>query len=144
MKKNVIWITLIFICVTLVGIITYELFFKRTPEKILLSQFGVSLKGYDYSIISINEQWDYNGDGFCMIQFDLARFRSQDFNNIVNSSFIKLPIENEIEASEIPELYLKSQTGYYRLETAKGDPRDFKIFIINTDTKKAILYYQIM
>jgi len=144
MKKNVILGTLILISFTLVVIITYELFFKRTPEKILLCQFGVSLKEYNYSIISNVEQWDYNGDGYCMILFDLTRLKTQDFNNIVNHSFLKLPIDNYIEANEIPELYLKSQNGYYRLEIEKGDPRDFKIFIINTDTKIAILYYQIM
>ncbi|HRZ96702.1 MAG TPA: hypothetical protein P5084_04040 [Paludibacter sp.] len=143
MKKNIIRITIIFIIIV-GGFITYELYLKRTPEKILLSQFGISLKGYNYSIISNKEQWDYNGDGYCLILIDLAKFRPDDFKNIVNPNFLKLPIIDKIETNEIPEFYLKGQNGYYLLELEKEDSHDFKIFIINTDTKKAILYYQIM
>jgi hypothetical protein len=92
----------------------------------------------------MKEQWDYNGDGYCLILFDLTQFGTQEFNSIINDNFKKLPIDNEIEVNEIPELYLKSQDGYYIFQDEKEDSRNFIIFIINTKTKKGILYYQIM
>ncbi len=143
MKKNVILITLVFVII-IGGFITYEVYLKRTPEKILLSQFGISLKGYNYSIISNNEQWDYNGDGYCLILFDFARFEPQEFNSLINDNFKELPIDNEFDVNEIPELYLKSQDGYYIYQVEKEDSRNFRIFIINTKLKRGILYYQIM
>lgn len=144
MKKKILWSTLILISF-IVGVgYVYEVFFKRNPEKILLNQFGISLKKYNYSVVSMKEQWDSNGDGYCLILFDLAQFGTQEFNSLINDNFKKLPIDNEIEASDIPELYLKSQDGYYIFQVEKEDSRNFRIFIINTNLKKGILYYQIM
>jgi hypothetical protein len=143
MKKNVIWIAIVFVII-IGGFFTYEAYLKRTPEKILLNQFGISLKGYNYSIISHNEQWDYNGDGYCLILFDLAQLDTQEFNTLINDNFKELPIDNELEVNDIPEIYLKSQDGYYIFQVENEDSRDFRIFIINTKLKKGILYYQIM
>jgi|GEM_PF-1726943 len=144
MKRKILWSTLILI-ILIVGVgYTYEVFFKRSPEKILLNQFGISLKKYNYSVVSMQEQWDYNGDGYCLILFDLAQFDTQEFNSLINDNFKKLPINDKIEVSEIPESYLKSQDGYYIFQVEEEDSRNFRIFIINTKLKKGILYYQIM
>jgi len=92
----------------------------------------------------MKEQWDYNGDGFCLIVFDFSQLGTQKNNVIINNNFKELPIVDKLEISEIPESYLRSRFGYYLLQKEKDDLRDFKIFIIDTELKKGILYYQIM
>lgn len=144
MKRKILWIILILI-ILVVGVpYVYDNFFKRSPEKILLNQFGISLKEYNYSVISMKEQWDYNGDGYCLILFDFVQFKTEEFNSLTIHNFKRLPIIDNIEVNEIPELYLKSEKGYYILQAEKEDPRDFKILIIDTKSKKGIMYYQIM
>lgn len=144
MKRNKIWIVIVLIFVLLAGYVVHNYFIKRSPEKILFNQFGVSLKGYNYSIISFKEQWDYNGDGYCLILFDLKQIGINELNNLIDTNYIKLPIVKKIEVNEIPESLIKSKNGFYLLHIEEEDPRDFKIFIIDTKKDKAVLYYQIM
>lgn len=144
MKRKILWITII-LAILVVGIsYVYVNFFKRSPEKILLNQFEINLKEYKYSVVYMDEQWDYNGDGHCLILFDFGQLKKEELNSLIIRNFKRLPIVDKIEVNEIPELYLNSENGYYMLQVEKEDPRDFKIFIIDNITKKAIMYYQIM
>jgi hypothetical protein len=66
MKKLIIIASIII----LTGIIiygVYSIFFKRTPEKILKTVFNISLDGFDYTIVSFEEQWCPNGDGHALV-----------------------------------------------------------------------------
>ena len=66
MKKIIV----IVLVIVLSGIAVYEvynLFLKRTPEKLLKQQFNISLKDFDYSIETFEEEWCLNGDGELLI-----------------------------------------------------------------------------
>ncbi len=53
----------------------------------------------------------------------------------------ELPISNNLM---IPDCFLLD-SGYYLFEKdSNNDERDFKLFIIDTDNNKIILYYQYM
>lgn len=144
MKKKKLWTIFILISLAIVLGCFYLVFLKRTPERILQNQFGISLKKYNYSTVSMKEQWDYNGDGYCLIIFDFTKLGAKELNSIIKDKFKKMPINEELEVNEIPESYLKSRDGYYILQAEKEDSRNFKIFIINMNAKEGILYYQIM
>ena len=92
MKKIIV----IVLVIVLSGIAVYEvynLFLKRTPEKLLKQQFNISLKDFDYSIETFEEQWCPNGDGELLIvikfneltQKNIEYFKSLD--NIFNFIF---------------------------------------------------------
>lgn len=119
------------------------MFFRRTPEKILKEQFNIEFYDFDYSIESFNEQWDDNGDGFCQILFKINRINPANLEYLINTNLVQLPILEKIPPNELPWNYLAAKKGYYLYEASQEDPRNFKLFIFDTENKVASLYYQI-
>ena len=114
---------------------------KRTPENILKQQFNITLTGFDYKVETFEEQWNPNGDGYVYIVFQFNEITQNNINYLKSSGFKELPIS---QRNVIPDRLLFDK-GYYLFENEnKNDERDFKLFIVDTDKNKAILYYQYM
>lgn len=114
---------------------------KRTPENILKQQFNITLTGFDYKVETFEEQWNPNGDGYVFIVFKFNEITQSNINYLKSSGFKELPIS---QSNVIPDRLLFDK-GYYLFENEnKNDERDFKLFIVDTEKNKAILYYQYM
>ena len=129
----------------------YSLFLKQTPEKILKTVFDISLKNFDYTIESFEEQWcPPHGDGQVLIVIKFNKLTQENIDYFKNLNNIQsLPI-SEIEyqqmiPNEIPNQFFKLDAGYYIYEPSSlRDLQDYKLFVIDTDKKMAFLYYQCM
>ena len=114
---------------------------KRTPEKVLEQQFNITLKEFDYKVETFEEQWCPNGDGYVLIVFKFNELTQNNINYFQSLGFKELPIS---EKNVIPSRFL-FDNGYYLFENENiNDERDFKLFIVDTENNKAILYYQYM
>lgn len=145
MKKIII--TTLVIVFILYGI--YSLFLKRTPERLLKQQFDISLTNFDYTIESFDEQWNPNGDGYVLIIINFNQLSIENIDYLKEFELQPLPIsENDrlqMIPNDIPNQYFDTDTGYYLYKLkSTTDIRDFKTFIIDTNKKRAILYYQLM
>lgn len=113
----------------------------RTPEAILERQFNITLKDFDYQVETFDEQWNPNGDGYAYIVFKFNALTENNINYFLSSGLKKLPIP---DGREIPDRFL-FDNGYYLFEKVdSNDERDFKLFVVDTENNKAILYYQYM
>lgn len=113
----------------------------RTPEKILEQQFNISLKDFDYQVETFEEQWNPNGDGYAYIVFIFNELTENNINYLLSSGLKELPIPDR---KEIPDRFL-CDNGYYLFEKVdSNDERDFKLFVVDTENYKAVLYYQYM
>lgn len=113
----------------------------RTPEAILKQQFNIALNGFDYQVETFDEQWNPNGDGYSYIVFRFKALTENNINYFLSSGLKELPI---LDNKEIPDRFL-FDNGYYLFEREdSNDERDFKLFIVDTENNKAILYYQCM
>ncbi|MBR5689610.1 MAG: hypothetical protein IKX17_04095 [Prevotella sp.] len=113
----------------------------RTPEKILEQQFNISLKDFDYQVETFDEQWNPNGDGYVYIVFKFNELTENNINYFQSLGLKELPVS---EDNEIPDRFL-SENGYYLFEKEdSNDERNFKLFVVDTEHNKAILYYQCM
>lgn len=66
---------------------------------------------------------------------------SNNINYFLSSGLKELPI---LDNKDIPDRFL-FDNGYYLFEKEdSNDERDFKLFIVDTENNKAILYYQCM
>ena len=149
MKKLIMVLVIIIMTgITLYGM--YSLFLKRTPEKLLKQEFNISLTGFDYTIESFEEQWYPNGDGYALIVYkfnSLTQGNIDYFNSFNNVQ--SLPIleayRQQMPPNSIPKQYLNANAGcyIYKVESVT-DYRDFKIFIVDTEKRIAVLYYQYM
>lgn len=119
------------------------MFVERTPEKILKQQFDVELNNFDYSVKSFQEEWDDNGDGFCQIVFNLEEISSNNLDYLKSINAKSLPIIEKISPNELAWEYLNAKNGLYLYNASSDDIRNFKLFIVDTKNKRAILYYQI-
>lgn len=158
MKKIIV----IVLVIVLSGIAVYEvynLFLKRTPEKLLKQQFNISLKDFDYSIETFEEQWCPNGDGELLIVIKFNELTQKNIEYFKSLDNIQpLPVSemeyHQMGANKISKQLLKANTGYYiyqvgriaNWEEVKGVKMalDFKLFIVDTENNKAVLYYQFM
>jgi hypothetical protein len=106
------------------------------------------LEGFDYSVEKFNEQWNPNGDGYTLIIFKFNNLTSKNLDYFRSLKPKQLPILKQkiiqIAPNSIPKNYFFSNKGYYLYEYETNDTRNFKIIIIDINSKKAILYYQIM
>ena len=109
----------------------------RTPERILKQQFNISLKGFDYQVETFEDDWFPNGDGSVYIVFKFNTLTEDNIKYFQSAGFKDLPI---LEHQEIPDRFL-FENGYYLLERDNpADERDFKLFVVDTDHNKAVLY----
>ena len=134
-KKNNLGIMVLFI------LVLYCACTNRTPERILKQQFNISLKGFDYQVVTIEEQWNPNGDGYAYIVFKFNSLTEDNIKYFKLSGLKELPI---LENNEIPDRFLYEK-GYYLFEKEDtNDVRDFKLFVVDIENNKAILYFQYM
>ena len=123
--------------------------FKRTPERVLKATFGISLKDLDYSVETFEEQWLSNGDGYTFVVFRFNKLTQENIDYLKSFGLKPLPFSEKVRSllnfSEISIKHFKVDIGYYlHIPLHSIDVRDYKIFIIDTENKIAILYYQIM
>ena len=146
MKKLIIVAsTIILTSIILYG--AYSLVFKRTPEKILKTVFDISLKNFDYTIESFEEQWcPPHGDGQVLIVIKFNKLTQENIDYFKNLNNIQsLPISAKMIPNAIPKQCSKANVGYYIYEPSSlHDPRDYKLFVIDTEKKTVVLYYQYM
>lgn len=149
-KLTVIVSIIILVCIITYGI--YEIFLKRTPEKLLKQQFNISLKGFDYTIDSFEEQWLPNGDGYTLVIIKFNMLTQADIDYFKQFDLQSLPVSkadySQIGPNEIPKQFFKSENGYYIYQAERMAnvgalvvALDFKIFIVDIDKKVAVLYY---
>jgi hypothetical protein len=119
------------------------MFVKRTPEKILKQQFDIDLSNFNYSITSFQEEWGDNGDGFCQIVFNLDEITPNNLDYLKSINAKSLPFVERISPNELAWEYLNAKNGLYLYDVSSDDVRNFKLFIVDTKNKKAVLYYQI-
>lgn len=131
-KTGVLVLFISFLCIACV---------RRTPESILMQQFSITLKGFNYNVETFEEEWCPNGDGYVLIVFKFKELTQENISYFQSKRLKKLPmLSNEI----IPTRFLYNK-GYYIFENYnKDDERDFKLFVVDTENNKAILYYQFM
>lgn len=139
MKRKI----LIVIITVLIFTIIYVMFIKRTPEKILKQQFNIDLSNFNYSVISFQEEWGDNGDGFCQIVFNLEEITPNNLDYLKSINAKSLPIVERTSPNELAWEYLNAKNGLYLYDVSSDDIRNFKLFIVDTNNKKAVLYYQI-
>lgn len=159
MKKLIIIVSaIILMCVIAYGV--YSLFLKQTPEKILDQWFNITLKGFDYNVNTFEEHWVANGDGYMLIVIKFNELTSENINYFENLPMKSLPISKkeyrQMIPNNMPQKYLKADIGYYIYQLGEVQDMekiigikdtfalDFKIFIIDTEKKMAVLYYQSM
>jgi hypothetical protein len=157
MKRLVIIASIIL----LTGIITYGvycIFFKRTPEKILNIVFDISLKGFDYSVETFEEQWGPNGDGHVFIVYKFNTLTQGNIDYLKGFDLKSLPISEteywQMHSNGILKQFFNANSGYYLFRTERISTielkegikmaLDFYIFVIDTENKMAVLYYSSM
>ena len=128
----------------------------RTPETILKSMFGISLKNFDYTVEAFEEQGNFS-DGRLLIVFKFNELTNKNIDYLKGFNPQPLPFpeteRKQMDINDIPPRFLRAETGYYlyRVEKTKHTEReglkwdrvsDFKIFIIDTENKLAVLYSQ--
>jgi hypothetical protein len=79
MKKKIIRISVVILTSIAILYGLYALFLKRTPERILKAVFDISLKDFDYTVETLEEQWYPNGDDHALI---IYKFNTLTQNNI--------------------------------------------------------------
>ena len=144
-KVIVIVSVIIFAGTVLYGV--YYLFLKRTPERLLKINFSISLKDFDYSVETFEEQWCLNGDGYAFVIYKFNKLTQENIDYLKSFGLKPLPISEEerniMRFSKIPKEYFGSDTGFYIYKSESTvDIRNYKVFIIDAEKKFAVLYYQ--
>lgn len=123
---------------------------RHTPESVLKATFGISLKNFDYSIETFDEQWSPNGDGQVLVIYKFNSLTQDNILYLKKNGLKPLPIlmedYNNMVFNKLTEEYLKIDTGYYiyeRLSTVDFK-RNYQVFVVDTKKRIAILYYQYM
>ena len=138
---------LIIVLVFVVLLILDNTVFKRTPESVLKVTFSISLKGFDYRVETFEEQWCPNGDVISHTVFNFNELTKENIDYLKSFGLKPLPISEKERKiiGEVPKEFLEADTGYYIYEPlSEYDTRDYKVFIVDTERKIAVLYYQIM
>lgn len=115
-----------------------------TPKYIkqLHAQFGLDVQKNAVSVISENEKWGPNGDGFYLAILSF-KDTSEIQKLLKQGKFKSLPIKEDLSISEIHRELSNIQSGYYLLEVDKFDPGDFKIVTVDLVKNEMIFYYQL-
>lgn len=91
----------------------YNLFLKRTPERILKMVFDISLKDFDYTVETFEEQWCPNGDGYALVIYKFNKLTQENIDYLKGFGLKPLPVSEEDRKlmifNKIPEEFL-SQT----------------------------------
>ena len=124
--------------------------FKHTPARALKVTFNISLKGFDYSVETFEEQWCPNGDGHALVIYRFNKLTQENIDYLKSFGLKPLPISEEerniMHFNKISKEYFEVDTGYYIYEPLRTvDFRgNYQVFVLDTENNKAILYYQYM
>jgi hypothetical protein len=115
-----------------------------TPKYIkqLNMQFGLDVQKNAVSVISENEKWGPNGDGFYLAMLSF-KDTSEVKKLLKQGKFRSLPIKEDLPISEIHRELSYLQKGYYLLEVDQSDSRDFRIVTFDLVKNEVIFYYQL-
>lgn len=146
-KLKIILSVLVVTGIVLYGV--YGLFFKRTPERLLKLTFDISLTDFDYTVESFEEQWYPNGDGHALIIINFNKLTKENIDYLKKFNPQPLPISEmyrlQMIPNAIPNQYWNADVGYYMYKPEPTiEDGNFNIFIVDTDKKVAVLYYQYM
>lgn len=136
----------------LTGVVLYGVrnsFSKPNPEKLLMQSFKVDLKDFEYTIESFEDCWYPNGDGHRSVVFKFNRFTEENIAYLKTFNPQQLPINQRLSLkmtpNKIPKYYLELSDGYFLYKNEnESDHRNFRVFIVDTLNKRAILYCQYM
>ena len=120
---------------------------RRTPESILLLQFGIDFSSFDYSVDLVDDNWiSPHGDGHCHIIYSVDSISPKIIDDIINAGGVELPISDSVHRSSRMKKEIRGDNhkGYYIYTENSNNPNCFKYFILDITDKKAFLYYQIM
>jgi len=135
-KKKIILLVILGIVIS-AGV--YFTFFWRTPERILKSTFDISLKEFDYTIESFEEQWiPFNGNGYLEMVIKFNELTQENIDYIKEFDVRSLSTLKQSSGHSYKHL---SDEGYY---IYREEGNDFYIFIFDIKNKKAVLYYRFM
>ena len=122
-------------------VVLYNYFFDRSPQRIIKQVFEINLKEDNYNIKLFREQWDPNGDGYCLIILSNIVLK----NILVNGEIKSLPINLEqLPPTEISKELISSKSGIYQIKFHPNDGRNFDLFIYDSKKKEALFYYQVL
>jgi len=146
-KLIIIALEMVLTSITMCGL--YGCIENRTPETVLKSMFGISLKDFDYIVDTFEEQGNFS-DWQLIAVFKFNKLTQENIDYLKEFNPQPLPIPDTIPIcqkmsyNKIPRQFFKADTGYYLYRPDKDRPayRDFKIFIIDTKKKVAVLYFQ--
>ena len=138
--KKVFFLIYILLFILLV-VVLYHYFFERTPNRIIKQVFDINLKEDNYKTKLFREQWDLNGDGYCLIV--LSNIELEDIH--ISGEIKELPLDLEqLPPSEISNGQMIPKTGVYQIKFQPSDGRSFDLFIYDSKKKEALFYYQIL
>ena len=146
MKKAIIIVSAIILAAVIVLMIQH-ITFKHTPESVLKVHFKMSLKGFDYTVDTFQEQWCPNGDGEAFVIYKFNELTQDNIDYLKGFGLKPLPISGEgVEqrvSNKIHKEYYSIDTGYYFYgPLSSHDPGDYKILILDIEKKIMIFYYQ--
>ncbi|HOK36539.1 MAG TPA: hypothetical protein PK860_01290 [Paludibacteraceae bacterium] len=136
-KKIIYLLISIGIIITLIYFI-YKSCFERTPASIVKKVFDVEVKKKN-KLNVFKEQWDYNGNGYCLIIFN-----NVDSDDITMKYKVeKLPLRIELPPTEITSILSNIQRGEYWVKFDSNDSRNLYLFVYDKIKRRAIFYYQL-
>lgn len=138
--KKMLWL----LGVVILCIITYNMLFRSTPERVFETLFDVSLDDFDYSVVSFEDEQYPNGDREINIVLKFKNLTPQNIAYLKSKQAKPLPITKELR-SKVPYRFTFLKRGYYFYTqlSAKSDS-DYKVLIFNLETNEAILYLTII
>lgn len=136
--KNIIYLLIsIGLIITLIYFV-YKSCFERTPASIVKTVFDVEVKK-KFKIDVFKEQWDYNGDGYCLIIF--SNVDRDDI--IIKDKAEELPLNIELPPTEITSILSNIKKGEYSVKFNSNDSRNLYLFVYDKLKRRAIFYYEI-
>ena len=116
----------------------------RTPRKIarLISGLNISRETKCEKPI---DSWTENGDGEVLVKGILTEM---ELETLIEEAKVKsyktLPINDDPDASIIPDDLKKVQNGFYRLDIDRVDHRGYNLTVIDVDNKELITYLNVL
>ena len=129
--------------VMLLGIayLTYsDSFPPRTGLKVARLVSGLKIpKEIEFEILE--DEWAFNGDGTTFVKAKLTDKQLRELiDQATQKKYKALPIQVPSSDVLLPIDIIKGKHGYYLLDVAKDDPRDYTLSVIDSVKKEMIAY----
>ena len=148
--KGLMITVLIIVSTFVILLILDKTVFKRTPESVLKATFSINLKNFDYNVEIFDDQMHPLGEGSTLVIYKFYKLTQENIDYLKSFGLKPLPISEEernvMHFNKIPKEYFEVDTGYYIYEPLHPVDfrRNYKVFVIDTENKIAVLYYQYM